>query len=522
MRDEDIEREADLTNARFDSFRNFSMRLYHDILFELIQKYNITFNSQQLKSFLRHKTIDNHIERFCEVKDLAPSQRSIRYCQEFLLFINELRKNFDLPIVTPKSLLDQILSFICEHGIHNLQDHLDQVVSLDFIHYTCDDNHFFVHKQKIHTLVVIFNMRQAIESGFFKRNLSMKTVIICDDTGAHLFDKDNTFNIIDAFFFNQRHDRLEQYSFDNFYEIFKSHIDIWLNNENNENMKIVMNKLKSHCLRQLFDQPIDWYLDSKNRGIVNFEEVIYEINHYYNYRALPKNKLNTLINLVILFKSRLDANVSLYSVLKEILNDIRQNSSLYAIKGKTKHENNLLSEENLTAILSLGLKSFFKNDRMINILTEEPSGNGRIDLSIKRGQSTVGIVESKLVKKADDFKNKISIGLDQLLSRYGNNYFLSYDAELHLYLIVFCHDKKFRKIEKAVFDSINEYTERNLYQYEVLTQGENEVTFLFKLATDPNSFFKKQQRYLTIFICNLEYFHIEKSAQNQKKSSYKP
>lgn len=195
------------------------------------------------------------------------------------------------------------------------------------------------------------------------------------------------------------------------------------------------------------------------------------------------------------------------------IRELKQNKCLYTISNVTQKDNWItFGEENLSAMLASCLRCLHSKRQEVSIQCEAGVGNGKSDIKVNIGNSTIAIIENKLIKQLDNVRQETINGIHQLYHRYSENIIIRDGSHLGLFLIIFTHDKKFNSIEQKIREGVRVYSEHNKLSHKLLDKSENSITY--SLSDDrTDSEFTKKEHTITIFVCNLEVNY--KKAKNE-------
>lgn len=240
----------------------------------------------------------------------------------------------------------------------------------------------------------------------------------------------------------------------------------------------------------------------------------FEINSRKNVDVILSSLINYLKIAFITLKFRADLDHKIDICLSEI----KRSSSLYIKSGSGGGNSDVIfSEDNFSSIIASNLRCLFYSDKSAQINCEALVGKGRSDIEVKVNKRTLAFIESKMIKRGEDTSKKVGEGLDQLFSRYSENYSVNADPCIRLYLLLFSYDKNFNNLADKIYSEIESYAKRNSLVYDKINATENKLTFLYK---EERIEFMDKYRILEIEVCNLEVDYKKKSIDRRKKSDY--
>lgn len=541
QRNEQLEFEID-RKIYFNCIRPGSMYLYLHILFEMIDKHNNQLDKYacgRIESFIRYRKLE--VENLSYNQHRLFSAEELDYISNFNFFIGELKGKLSGGKHNGGDYCSYLLS-VCEDSYKSYQGCMEQVKdyivneinklknSLICIKYDGKNIHIIEPRYKYQIIVVSDSSILTVNNEY-----CVNALIFFEDIRVY-FEKLKLIRKIKSISYINDEKRLVRIYIDCVLTYIEEKVDRlsrqvksskYVDEQKVENNFLsFINDLQGFVLSVKSVYSIYNKEKSKQDYIRSLKHIRYKlgniigflnINNYSNHVSELAGLVFT-INIAINNENQshdLDVNIAF------ALSEIKRNNTLYILsKNNKKNEDYAFGEENLSSIFASNLRCLYmQND--LTIHCEALVGNGRSDIRISRSNTTISIIESKLIRGSSDVQKETLGAIEQLYSRYSENDSINVDQGIQLYLIVFTYDKNFRDIDQSIKSAIEIYSQRNTLEYLPIGSNENTLRFKFIDKRIYNGFLDKE-RILTIHVCNMEIDYKKMSAQRTKQSSYDP
>lgn len=290
-------------------------------------------------------------------------------------------------------------------------------------------------------------------------------------------------------------------------------------NDLNEKFTDLLNHLKALKDKNLyFTQFIDKTTINDIRSI---RLKVRKIHLNYNDSNRYGQVINMISDILRIYLNNIELSINLDKNIITGISEIKRNNALYILsKNNKKNIDSAFGEENLSAILASTLRCLYAHNKGITVHNESTVGNGRSDIRINLRSSTIGLVESKLLRSNKNsnvnYEQETRNGIDQLFSRYSENEHLTENKNIELFLILFSYDSNFQNLASKVRNSIETYQKNNYLAYEFINNTENSIKFKLTESRESLGLLDKS-RIINIIVCNLEIDYKTKSKERTKK-----
>ncbi|MEI7085448.1 hypothetical protein WCU61_05155 [Pectobacterium versatile] len=541
-RNKEIEKEID-KKIFMNTLNCDSVTIFFDNLDELIYANNIhldRYSKYRIQDIIKYKKLE--VEKIGTYHNRLFNKEELIYIEEIKRYLNNLREKNP---IRNSNFINYLISIFEKEYISSLKNISfsinivkKQIEYYQYPHISCFiDNGNFILFDKLHHRQAFFISDFStieLENEHFRKSLIFLKNVPYDA------DKIKTIFNIEMISFITERDKFESIIFDltlmNIINMLRNGISK-INRKVNSN---VSEQKNNHVVIELLDKALKYTVSINEE--YRFSNLKFKSKDYIASLKYIKNKVRTVIEIIENSSGQLsevtgcllsisltlrteinniEKNHHLNSNVEFSLSEIKRNNTLYILsKNNKKNEDFAFGEENLSSILASNLRCLYRNSGII-IHCESLVGNGRSDIKISRGNNTLGIVESKLIRGNSEIKNEVLNGIDQLHERYSENDSLNAGLNIHLHLIIFTYDKNFRDIAIAIKSAIEIYSKRNSLYYIPLNSSENTLNFSYTERRFDSGFLDKE-RLFSVHVCNMEIDYKKMSAQRTKKSEYDP
>lgn len=516
-RSQDLELSIDSKLFINSSFITKNYYQFSSLLCSLVSKYESSrsnLNLTAIKDFVRyrHSYIENHDNLTYEESHYLNSLKT--HVHKLHLHLNNLIDKHPVTYAVDL-ILEKIKSGVKVVDLHS-------TVSLNDCHVSLDPNglisfHLMRNKMKVivctdesllkisdtnNLIIIIFASIKPITLNSIKNCTNIYDVYIQEDSKNFLHLPTHNPLQSAAHLFFKFHTRLQKSNFK-----LADFVEFEVNSLYTE-----FYDLNTHEFLWKIDQGVFEKLKDLKRKVEKINNLV-SSNLNQNFLEMQNcaNYLKTAYG-TLKFYANLDKKIDFS------LGKIKRNSTLYMKSGAGGDYKDLIfSEENFSSILSISLECLFYGDRLSNIVCENRVGKGRSDIEITINKNTVSFIESKVIKLGEDSSKKISEGVDQLFSRYSENYVINGDPSLRLYLVLFSYDKDMNNLAHKISSELIIYSERNNLTINLIEEKENVLRFSYLHKT---THFADKLRFIDIIVCNLELGSRKKIHDRMRGTTY--
>lgn len=515
-----------------------SIKLYLNMMDKLIQEYKLNndqYSIEMLSNYLRKKyKYDGQYFQRSKYNHFNNSE--IDYLQSLDEYVTGLRSRFLGASFTIENFHLYIQSVIKEHNQESVLDcelmqaKLDQYIQQELRHLAIrtkiiDGNlYVYLNNSPKHCIVLVGNS-ETFQTVKGMRDVS---VIVLNHVPSLLGKIKNTYNITFMDYLSDRGDfnRIDLQSplgwcVIQLRKVIKNVKSVGGSQAIVKRLSKVMTELHGYSRNYpvgIGDLDINEIKTLKHKLIA----VDDDLPEGYSLQRIIKDQLYMVISSLGLLCHNLENYFNLDSSISFAISEIKKNNTLYIVsKNLKKNESIAFGEENLSAILASNLRCFFHKQDNISVNCESMVGNGRSDVRLNLGSKTIGIIESKLIKKGKNVEEETRNALDQLYSRYSENECLESHRDVKLYLVMFSYDRDFKRMAKSIKTAVDDYAQSNDLDYKKIEMSENGMTFIYNESRSHLGLLDKE-RTIKIMICNMEIDYQSRSKQRTQRKSYTP
>ncbi|MBA0174384.1 hypothetical protein [Pectobacterium carotovorum] len=526
-RNHDIESKIDFKHTMY-SLHSDSIKLFFDVLYQLIREYNETLSRREysrLCEFLKFRSFPNSFSSAYRINQLLSNQEI-----DYLVNISNYYSDLKFNVIGDYRNRKESIKIVCDlcaklliskTSISEILEKARYSLAPFITHSFSTDEHddygvIFFHHERL-SIYIIGNWKTFKP----KKDDNRKTLIL--NLGFEQFSSYlQKVTYVENIFYTSRYGRINHFSVLDIHRTIQRYLDdinkyILSNSISNFDVTPVIKIINSVQIELLKMQTT---FDGEYRiNSVCFIESLNEMKSLFKeamvffrrtaiikpHQYIVNNVLSHINNVLSHINNVIEISnmtSSLHHQVTYSLSEIKRNNALYIVSSGKKSEEKIYGEENLSAIIASNLRCLnLKN--ILTITCEALVGNGRSDIHISKGSNTIGIIESKLIRKDQDIKKEILGGIGQLFDRYSENDSMIIEEGIQLHLVIFTLDKDFTVFDKKIDEAIEIYGSEFKLERDDLSKHENHITFTYERPIS-SSFFKLKRRTITIHLCNLE------------------
>lgn len=520
-----------------------SIKLYLDVMDELVEEYNQNsdrYNIGRLSNYIKYATVNTR--RYTDLQSLRSNNyfnnSEVDYLRSLDEYLTDLRSTFLGFRFTIVDFHHYIQNVIKKHNQESVLD--CELMQAEIIQYVNKFKYLafrtqiiggnlyvYLHNYRKYCIVLVGNSEtfQTVDERWHV------TIIVLNRAPLLLSKIKDSYNITFIDYLSDRghFNRIDVRSPLDWCVIKLRHII--MNVERFESTQAIVTRLSKVVLEL---KKIDDYskiypvgigdldineIKLQKRKLIGIDDDLLEC---FDHKCNSKRDLCMVIRALGLLCKTIENYFNLDSSISFAISEIKKSNTLYIVsKNLKKDESISFGEENLSAILASNLRCLLHKQENISVNCESMVGNGRSDVRVNIGNKTIGIIESKLIKKGKNVEEETRNALDQLYSRYSENECLENHRDVKLYLVIFSYDKNFKTMAKSIKTAIYSYAKRNDLDYEKIEMSENGMTFIYTESRNHLGLLDKE-RTIKIMICNMEIDYQSRSKQRTQRKLYTP
>lgn len=515
-----------------------SIKLYLDVMDELVEEYNQNsdrYNIGRLSNYIKYATVNTR--RYTDLQSLRSNNyfnnSEVDYLRSLDEYLTDLRSTFLGFRFTIVDFHHYIQNVIKKHNQESVLD--CELMQAEIIQYVNKFKYLafrtqiiggnlyvYLHNYRKYCIVLVGNSEtfQTVDERWHV------TIIVLNRAPLLLSKIKDSYNITFIDYLSDRghFNRIDVRSPLDWCVIKLHHII--MNVERFESTQAIVTRLSKVVLEL---KKIDDYskiypvgigdldineIKLQKRKLIGIDDDLLEC---FDHKCNSKRDLCMVIRALGLLCKTIENYFNLDSSISFAISEIKKSNTLYIVsKNLKKDESISFGEENLSAILASNLRCLLHKQENITVNCESMVGNGRSDVRVNIGNKTIGIIESKLIKKGKNVEEETRNALDQLYSRYSENECLENHRDVKLYLVIFSYDKNFKTMAKSIKTAIYSYAKRNDLDYEKIEMSENGMTFIYTESRNHLGLLDKE-RTIKIMICNMEIDYQSRSKQRTQR-----
>ncbi|UFT95366.1 hypothetical protein [Pectobacterium carotovorum] len=519
-RDYDIENKIDFKYTMY-SLHSDSIKLFFDVLYQLIHEYNETLSRREysrLCNFIKFRPFPNSFNSTARYDNSLSNQET-----DYLVNISNYYTNLKLNVIGDYRNRTESIKIVCDlcaklliskASISEILEKAKRSLAPFIMHSFSTDEHddygvIFFHQDRL-SIYIIGNWKT-----FHPPKDANRKILILNLDFEQFSSDLQKLTYVEKIFYTSKNGRINNFSVLDIHGTIQRLLDN------------ISKEVSSSSTSNFDVTPVITIINSIQGELLKMQTTFngeYRINSASFIKSLEKIK--DLFKEAIVFFRRIPilkscqpiANISLSHINNVIkishmtsslhaqvtysLSEIKKNNALYIVSSGKKNEEKIYGEENLSAIIASNLRCLNLNNTL-TITCEALVGNGRSDIHISKESNTIGIIESKLIRKEQDIKKEILGGIEQLFNRYSENDSMIIEEGIQLHLVIFTLDKDITVFDKKIDEAIEIYGSKFKLERDDLSKHENHITFTYERPIS-SSFLKLKRRTITIHICNLE------------------